>query len=286
MRNKLLLLFIISSIIIIPSSIFSQEGDNDEQSEKIQVIEEENENKEEPKKEKKDEKRFQFGIGMHINSLSFSGMSEARDILNSIKNDNDYTYPGINEDMENNLQSLDKWMQKDILAGYIMRNQEYGIHLRILWHVLIFETDFTLLPMDYTKSERSNIMIAPMIGLRYPHFVMPYLMIGPNLNIGFETDDSGTWQDRIHYIKNSLIVRPGLILKTGVDLKADYFSIGLYYQYRMKDFNEVNYWYSEFIDGCITGTDAFWNIIGSQSRIGLTFSVYFSKPTKQGDTNE
>lgn len=282
MRNRLLLFLIIISIIIIPSSIFSQD-ENDNNKEVIKTDEPENTDEstdakksEKNKKAKKDEKRFQFGIGMHINSLNFTGMEEARNILNSIKNDDDYTYPGISEDTKNSIQNIDTWMQEDILAGYIMRNQEYGINLRVLWRSLIFETDFTLLPMDYTNSERSNIMIAPMIGLRYPYFIMPYFLVGPNLNIGFETDNSGTWKDKIDQVKNSLIVRPGLIFKTGVDLKADYFSIGLYYQYRMKDLSELNYWYSVFQEGEISNTEAFWNVVGSQSRLGLTFSVYFN----------
>ena len=276
MKNKLLLFLIIITFILIPSSIFAQEeGENNDDNIQTEDNKTDENKKKETKKEKKDEKRFQFGIGMHVNSLNFTGINEARNILNSIKDDEDYTYPGISEDTEDSIQNLDTWMQEDILAGYIMRNQEYGIHLRILWNALIFETDFTLLPMDYTNSERSNIMIAPMIGVRLPYFIMPYLMIGPNLNVAIATNDSGSWRDRIGYMKNNIIITPGLILKTGVDFKADYFSIGLYYQYRMKDFNEVNYWYSEFIDGCVSNTDAFWNIIGSQSRIGLTFSVYF-----------
>jgi hypothetical protein len=183
--------------------------------------------------------------------------------------------------MEDSIQGLDGWMQEDILAGYIMRNQEYGINFRVLWNLLIFETDFTILPMDYTNSERSNIMIAPMIGIRLPRFVMPYIMVGANLNFSFATGDEGTVFDKANYTANSVIVQPGLILKTGVDFKTDFFSIGLYYQYRMKDFNEVNYWYSTFQEGGISSADAFWNVIGSQSRIGIIFSVYFSKNEKK-----
>ena len=276
MKNKLLLFLIIITFILIPSSIFAQEeGENNDDNIQTEDNKTDENKKKETKKEKKDEKRFQFGIGMHVNSLNFTGMNEVYNIFNSIKNDEDYTYPGISEEKEDSIQNLDSSMQKDILAGYIMRNQEYGFHLRILWNALIFETDFTLLPIDYTNNERSNIMVAPMIGLRYPYFIMPYFMVGPNLNIAVATDNSGTWKDKIDYIKNNLIITPGLIFKTGVDFKVDYFSIGLYYQYRMKDFNEINYWYSIFQEGAISNTDAFWNIIGSQSRIGLTFSVYF-----------
>jgi hypothetical protein len=36
-----------------------------------------------------------------------------------------------------------------------------------------------------------------------------------------------------------------------------------------------------FQEGGISGSDAFWNVIGSQSRIGIIFSVYFSKNEKK-----
>lgn len=283
MKNRLFLLILI--LFLIPLSIYSQDEPNNDDKNKIEEEKIEGEEKAEVKKEKdesgdekkvkKDEKRFQFGIGIHANSLNFSGMNEVYNIFQSIKDDEDYSYPGISDLEEDSIQDLSNWHQKDLLASYIFRNQEYGMHLRILWNVLIFETDFDFLPMDYTDSKRSNIMIAPMIGIRYPSFIMPYLMIGPNLNVGFETTDTGSWEDKISTIKNSMIFTPGLILKTGLDFKAQYFSIGLYYQYRLKDFNEITYWYSIFKEGYISNTDAFWNIISSQSRIGLTFSVYF-----------
>ena len=112
MKNKILLLLIILSIIIIPSSLFAQEeDDNIEQIEKN----EEDEKEEEKKKEKKDEKRLQFGFGIHVNSLNFTGMSEAHGILKAIKIDDDYTYPGISEEMEDSIQGLETWMQYGIL---------------------------------------------------------------------------------------------------------------------------------------------------------------------------
>ncbi len=278
MKNKLIIFFITLSLFIITAtSIFAQdENAGEKENDKKEETKEE-----ETKKEKWDEKKLQFGIGIHINSLNFSGMSEAYNIFQSIKNDEDYTYPGISDDQEDSIQNLPFSMQKDLLAEYIFKNQEYGIHLRLLWNVIIFETNFDILPMDYSNNERSNFMIAPMIGLRYPGFIMPYLMVGPNFNIGYQVSDEGSWQDKMNSTKNSLIFSPGLILKTGLDFKFQHFSFGLYYQYRMKDFNELTYWYSLFKEGDITNTDAAWNIIASQSRIGLHFSIYFSKKNKK-----
>lgn len=276
MKNRLFLLILI--LFLLSLTIYSQDEkpvSDDKDKVEESSAEKEKDASSDAKKVKKDEKRFQFGIGLHVNSLNFSGMNQVYDIFQSIKDDEDYDYPGISDLEEDSIHNLSNWMQNDILASYILRNQEYGMHIRILWNVLIFETDFDFLPMDYTNSERSNIMLAPMIGIRYPSFIMPYIMIGPNLNVGFETTDKGSWHDKINTVKNSLIFTPGLILKTGLDFKAQYFSIGLYYQYRLKDFNELTYWYSIFNEGGISNTEAFWNIVGSQSRIGITFSVYF-----------
>lgn len=282
MRSRFFLLILI--LYLLPFSIYSQNEQDKKDKDKIEdsTIEEDtdkdNEDKDETddgKKVKKDEKRFQFGIGIHVNSLSVSGMNDVHNIFQSIKNDDDYTYPGISKHEKDSIMDLSGWMQEDILLSYILRSQEYGFHLRILWNILIFEMDFDLLPMDYTYIERSNIMLAPMIGIRYPSFIMPYFMIGPNLNIGFENMDFGTMRNKINTVNNSMIVTPGLVFKTGLDFKMQRFSIGLYYQYRIKDFNEITYWYSEYRDNSVSGPEAVWNIMASQSRMGLTFSVYF-----------
>src|SRR4030042_5389091 len=102
MKNRLFLLVLI--LFLIPLSIYSQDEPKNDDKNKIEesAAEEEKDEsddkkKEETKKVKKDEKRFQFGIGLHANSLNFSQMNRVYNIFQSIKDDEDYSYPGFSD---------------------------------------------------------------------------------------------------------------------------------------------------------------------------------------------
>lgn len=230
-------------------------------------------------KKKKDEKRFQLGFGVFVNSNDMYTLYQNIMRYKAIKNGKDYSYPALSHRERDALLSTPKYMQETVLGEYGFKTMEYGVQLRLLWNYLISETDFTFLPVDYSNNLRTDLMLTPMIGVRYPYFIMPYLMIGPNFSYGFNPDklsdiNMNNWKTKINSFNNSGIFTVGIASKAGVDLKFDNFSVGLYYQFRVKDFADLNYWYSLYKSGDISGGQAFANALGQSSRFGISAVLY------------
>ncbi len=228
------------------------------------------------KSQKRDEKRFQIGFGAIISTSNLLGLIESAKMAQAIKDNNDYDYPGITEEEKAALQSLNGAMQRAILVANILGAMEYGVQLRILWHILMVETDLVLLPFDGSYNGRLDFSWAVMAGIRCPFFIMPYFLAGVNFTFSFypkEFTEKENWKGDWAATDN-FVFRPGLNLRAGLDLKFKNFSIGGYYQYSIKDFQEFSLWYNKIVDEGINKSDAVGMILGSQSRFGVALCFY------------
>jgi hypothetical protein len=258
---------------LLPLKIYGDDNSNDH----IKKV------KDQIKKINEQEKELQYGFGIIVNSNDIKTGYENYERSQAIKDGYEYSYPGFSDKQQEALTELDTWMQKSILATYVLRNMEYGIQFRLLWKYLISETDFVFTPTDYSDNSKINIAIAPMIGFRSPRFIMPYFMAGPNFTLAVNPEiykSESNWHDKINATKNTLSFSPGLIVRTGVDTKFKRFSLGFYYQYKIKDFSEFNYWNSLYKEGEITGQEAFGNSLAQNSRFGISMSWYIHKNKK------
>ena len=68
--------------------------------------------------------------------------------------------------------------------------------------------------------------------------------------------------------------RPGINLRAGLDFKFKGFSIGAYYQYTIKDFQEFTGWYYAIVSEGLTQQQAAGMIFGAQSRFGASLCWY------------
>jgi|GEM_PF-824269 len=235
------------------------------------------------KKEKLDERRFQFGIGTSITTSTIYDMYKNADIFKAIKNGDDYSYSYIDKDEDDHILSLNGDMQKAVLANHILKSLVYGIQFRFLWKVFMTEIDINVLPANYNYGNRTEISLTPMTGLRIPFVVMPYFLIGPTFTAGFYYDNYLKDRDdsnEIQAIKDNIRFLVGLSAKIGLDLKFDYFSIGIFYQYTIKNVGEIVDLYNTFNNDDLSREEIFKNILGSQSRFGLSMSIYFGNNKK------
>ncbi len=248
-KNRLFLLFFL--IIIIPFSIYS-------------------------KAQKSDEQRFQLGFGIMASTGNLLNLIEDIKLYESVKNDTDYNFPGVDDEEQEALQELDGAMKRAILVANILGSLEYGINFRVLYKIMLFETDLILLPFDSSYNGRFDILLSPMIGVRAPFFIMPYIITGVCFTFSFYPSEftsieewKGGWA-----ATNNFAFRPGLNTRIGLDFKIKGFSIGAYYQWTVKDFQEFTSWYWHIVNSGYSNLDATWKILAAQSRFGITISLY------------
>ncbi len=225
-----------------------------------------------------DEMKLQVGIGVLINTSNIYSLTESSKLYQSMNNGTDYNYPGFTPEQADAYKNLTNPMKRALIISNIFGALEYGITGRILWNYLIGELDIILLPFDGSYNGRMDLVITPLVGLRYPWMLMPYLIVGMTLTFSFypgELDTIESWKSR-SAATNNFVFRPGLIVRLGADFKVSNFSIGLYYQYTIKDFDEFTLWYNELIDYGYSPTEAGGKIFGSQSRFGVAINMYFN----------
>lgn len=230
----------------------------------------------------KDERRFQLGFGFVIGSHNYLGLRESQKMIQAIDNGNDYDYPGLSKKEKEAFNNLDGGMKRAIVVANLLGAFEYGLQTRILWRILLAEIDLIILPFDSAYNGRVDLVISPMLGIRAPLAIMPYLIGGIIFTFSFYQNNFSTkekWKSSWAHTDN-FVFRPGLNIKAGIDfkipayLKVPKFSIGAYYQYTIKDFEEFSGWYNQFIDNGSTTWEAATNILSAQSRVGISLCFY------------
>jgi hypothetical protein len=224
-----------------------------------------------------DEMKFQFGLGAFVSTSNILGLIEDVKMAQAIK-DNDgteYNFPGMTDSQREALGALNSGMQRAILIANILGGMQYGIHMRILWNVLIGEADLTLLPFEGSYNGRLDFSLTPMVGIRAPFFIMPYIMLGPSFTFSFypaNVADLESW--RTNAVFKNFAFAPGLNTRVGLDLKLGKFAIGGYYQYSIVDFQEFGGWFWQLTQN-FSASDAAARIFSSQSRFGGIITFYF-----------
>lgn len=226
-------------------------------------------------KSKNDEMKFKFGIGGYISTSNLLGLIEDIKMYEAIKNDTDYEYPGLTDEQKEAFNNLSEGMRRAILVANILGGMEYGLHARILWKALISELDLVLLPFDGSYNGRLDFCIIPMIGIRAPFFIMPYIMLGPTFTFSFYPEEFAKFEEwKSNYAATSnFAFRPGINTRLGVDLKLGNFAIGGYYQHTVKDFQEFTSWYWH-LAASFGSAEAVGRILASQSRFGVVITFY------------
>lgn len=228
------------------------------------------------KRKQFDNMKFNLGFGGLVSTGSILGIIESVQIYQSVTNDQDYDYPGLTEEQKDALIELNGAMQRALLVANILGSMEYGIHVRILWKILISEVDLILLPFDGSYNGRIDFMLLPMVGIRCPFFIMPYIMVGPTFTFSFYPEqftNIENWKGRWAATDN-FCFRPGLNIRLGLDFKIKNVSFGGYAQYTVKDFQEFSLWYTELVDAGYEGPIAVGKVVGSQCRVGVNFCIY------------
>jgi len=239
------------------------------------------------------EKRFQVGLGGLISSsnlLNFINNIRTFTALDSLNNG------GVYEDLSPEqkavtskeqyykLRDLGSAFQKTLFIANILATMEYSIQLRILWKILIFETDLSLLPFNGSYNGRLDFTLTINGGIRAPFWFMPYILCGVNFAFQFYPDEVykiEKWKSDWGAFKN-FVFRPGINVRAGLDIKFRVFSIGAYYQYTVKDFEEFTDWLGILKSALITGGESAQSagikaagmVLGAQSKFGVNFCWY------------
>lgn len=239
------------------------------------------------------EKRFQIGFGFTVttsNILNFIDnikMGQALSNLDSGKNYDDLTPEEkilMSKDQFDHLKNLSLNTRNGILVANIFGSMEYAFQLRFLWKILIIEGDFSMVPYNSFYNGRFDFGIIANSGIRLPFWVMPYITGGINLSFHFYPDavyKIEPWKARWGSYEN-FAFRLGLNIKGGVDFKLKIFSVGIYYQWIIKDFQEFSDWFSEITDNLKEAGETEQNsqvkatgiILASQSRFGISICWY------------
>jgi len=224
-----------------------------------------------------DERRFQLGFGFILGTHSLAGMFET----NNIKNNSDYYYP-LASDKKDRFESLNSDQKTGILVGHILGGWEYGFQFRILWRIFIAETDIILTPFDAVNNGRLDFVIMPMIGIKGPLALMPYIMAGTIFTFSYYPwEYSFLESQKSNFASNDKFAfRPGLNIKAGVEfkvpryLKPAKFSVGGYLQYTIKDFEEFHYIYWNYKNSGYSNADAALKVLSHQVRFGISLCYY------------
>jgi len=229
----------------------------------------------------RDERRFQLGFGFIIGTHSLAGLSETTRIYNALKDNEDYYFPlAVNN--KDYFDTLNNDQKTGILVGHILGGWEYGFQFRILWNIIIAETDIILSPFDASRNGRFDFIIMPMIGIKAPLALMPYIMFGLIYTFSFYPGEySFTENNKSSFTSNiNFSYRPGLVIKAGVEfkipkyLKIAKFSVGGYIQYTIKDFEEFNYIYFNYKESGYSDFSAVLKILENQLRFGISLCYY------------
>lgn len=229
-----------------------------------------------PETKKFNEQKLQFGFGFMVSTCNLLNLIESAKIYDAIKNDTDYNFPGVDEEEQEALLKLNGGMKRAILVANILGGMEYGAQFRILYKIMIFETDIILLPFDGSYNGRLDLLLTPMIGVRAPFYIMPYFISGLALTFSFYPSEftsieewKGNWAATTNFA-----FRPGIITRLGLDLKIEGFSIGAYYQWTVKDFQEFGSWYWHIMNAGYSSSSAVGRILAAQSRFGISICLY------------
>jgi hypothetical protein len=225
----------------------------------------------------KSELRFQFGVGMMISTSNMAGLIESVKMAQKIAANKPYTFPGVTTAQATALNNLNGAMQRALLVANILGSMEYGIQARILWHIMMLESDLVLLPFGGSYNGRVDLLLTVMGGIRCPWWIMPYLLAGVNFTFSFypaEFTKIENWKGKWAATDN-FAFRPGMSVRAGLDFKFSGFSIGAYYQYSIKDFDEFGKWVVSMKDSGISASEAAGIVFGEQSRFGAALCWYF-----------
>ena len=228
------------------------------------------------KTQKNDEGRFQFGFGIMASTGNMLNMIESVRMYQAAENNTEYSFPGLGDKEEQALENLDGAMKRAILVANILGSMDYGVQVRLLWKILMVEADLAILPYDSSYNGRIDLMFTPFIGIRAPFFIMPYAIFGPIFSFSFYPATftaKEIWRSSWGTTSN-FVFRPGLNIRLGLDFKFKNFSIGPYYQYTIKDFEEFTSWYWHLVNAGFSQSDSAGKIILSQSRFGLAICLY------------
>ena len=231
-----------------------------------------------------DERRFQLGIGFLMTTSHLYALIEDVRMAQELEAGRSYDAPNLTDSQKEAILNLPPNMRRGIYVSNILASMEYGIKARILWQLMIIDTDLVFLPYDSSYNGRMDMEWTADIGVRYPWFIMPYFMGGLNFTFSWYPTDVkliDEWKTHYAYAGN-FVWRPGINFKAGLDFKWRSFSIGLYYQYMIKDFEEFTGWWTVLYDSLKNGsTDdatarstASWYVFAAQSRFGLSLTWY------------
>jgi hypothetical protein len=234
------------------------------------------------KSRKTSEMRFQFGLGVYTNTNNILGLVENARMAESVESGSTYSFPGITPAQSSAFQTLDANLQRAVYISNILGGMEYGIKARVLWGLLIAEADVSLVPLNGSYNGRFDLGINTGVGIRAPFWIQPYATVGPMFTFSWYPDDVSTiepWKTAYAAV-NNFAFRPGLQSRLGLDFKFKRFSIGAYYQYQVKDFQEFTDWYGEIYNslGSIENAKAraAGMVVAAQSRIGASLVWYIN----------
>ncbi|HPY86401.1 MAG TPA: hypothetical protein PLG34_00265 [Spirochaetota bacterium] len=221
---------------------------------------------------------FKFGIGFSVQTPNMLGLIESAKMYEAINKGEDYNYPGLTDEQKDALKSLDVGMQSAIITANILAGLEYGVKFRFMYHMLIADADLAFLPFDGSYNGRIDLGLSLNAGIRAPFFIQPYLMTGILFNFSFYPDEFlkvEEWKSNYAGFKNFLF-RPGMHFRLGLELNFISFTIGLHYQYAIKDFDEFTRYYNSLAS--ISGpSDAATKIFCYQSKVGFDMVWYIVK---------
>ena len=228
------------------------------------------------------ENRFQIGIGGIVSTNNLLGLIESVKMYRSFEMGEDYDFIGMTDVDQEALKSLDPNIQRALMIANMFGAMEYGIQVRILFNAFMFETDLMLLLFDGTYNGRLDLLLTMNAGVRAPFWIMPYILGGVNFTFSFypgKLGEAENWKSK-WAATDSFVWRPGVNLRAGLDFKFRGFSVGAYYQYTIKDFEEFVGLY-ESISSSIQNEDAetikamaLGMVLGSQSRFGISMCWY------------
>lgn len=236
---------------------------------------------------KTNELRFQLGFGGFVNTSNLMGLIENAKMIEKINNSssNPDIY-GLTDEQKEAFGKISNGMQTAVIVANMLGGFEYGLKLRMLWHVIIADVDFNILPLDGSYNGRFDMMLSANLGVRAPFWIMPYATMGATFtfsfyspNVDFSNPDTyknaDAWKNYAYGAFKNFVFRPGINTRLGLEFKFKGFSIGGYYQWTVKDFDEFKGFYLELVNN--VGRDqasAVGTILGYQSRFGLDFVFY------------
>ncbi|OHD11721.1 MAG: hypothetical protein A2Y34_15320 [Spirochaetes bacterium GWC1_27_15] len=228
---------------------------------------------------KANELRFQLGFGGFISTSNLLGLIENAKMIDAIQKQQDQKLIGLTDSQNKDFSNISRAMQTSMIVANIIGGMEYGLKMRILWHILISDIDFALLPFDGSYNGRLDMLLNFNAGIRAPFFLMPFVMIGFTSVFSFYAPEDYTnpdsWKDRAWGAYKNFIFRPGLNITAGFGLKFKGFSVEGYYKFTIKDFEEFRGFYNQLVDTLQRSpADAVGGILAYQSRFGVSLVWY------------